>query len=53
VVEEMREVYVQIVEEEEEKKEKCKERSGHIGAEFAYPPYFFFIYDMRNERHAE
>lgn len=51
MVEGMREVYIQVVEQAEEEEEKNDEGSGHVGAELTHPAYFFLIYVISDERY--
>ena len=53
MVEGMREVYIQAVEEAEEEKEKSDEGCGHVGAELAHPAYLFVIYVISDEGDTE
>jgi len=50
MVEEMREVYIELIEQAEEDKKESNERSGHVSAERTHPPYLFTRYVLRDER---
>ena len=49
MVEGMREVYIQVVEQAEEEEEESNEGCGHICTELAHPSYLFIIYVISDE----